>query len=349
MDILITPGNTNMTTFEVVCRAVREIWPDTIGYVYVLDSQQSAAQAVEEKRDVLLRSIFGADLEISTAPVNESNLQSQIPNKLSRILRDFSSQQIVVDLTNGQKFTASVLYATASISQIKRIYSLLPKIDFRSVGRSQLASLQLGVDYEYIHLEPLLDIQNVARSSFLELIYYRDEIESVTEALQRQDESFANDTRRALLHSLSNYFVDTERERADVVAEKYNACVGSLGRLCEGTAERIYTYLVHVRAVSELQHLDFNAYVEKISAVLNAVRKIRPPQSFNPIQEGLKPLASADGLLKMAHIYRNIADHPKAYLYAPDRDDVKLNLDATLLLLLRLSQTNVLTETIRRP
>jgi hypothetical protein len=348
MDILITAGNIRMLTFEIVCRAVQAYWPDGVGFVHVFDTQESFDLAEEKKRDLLLREIFGPQLEIRSSLVDEDNLQTQIPNKMSQILETFSIDQILVDLTNGQKFVISVLYATASISRIKRIYSLLPKVDFSKLDHSQLKNLQAGEDYEYIRLEPLLDIQNVARSSFLELVYYRDEIEAVVRALEKQDRDFADDARRVLMHGLSDYFSAAGDQNVDTATEKYTTCVASLGKLCEELAERLYAYFHEVGKARELPRPGFNAYVREIGKTLEKVRNIRPPKSLDQVEERLKRIVIADGLLDMTKMYRNLSSHPKRLLYSSDRYDAKLNLDATLLFLRRLSETDVLAQTGRK-
>lgn len=347
MDILIIPGNTNTLIFEVVCRVVQSLWPDTVGFVHVFDSHESAELAMGEKRDAFLREIFGSQLEIRTSLVDEMDLQLQIPEKISQILGSFPATRVLVDLTNGQKFVASVLYATASISRISRIYSLLPKTDFRKLELERLKQLKEGTDYEYIPLKPLVDIQGIARSSFLELVYYRDEIEDVARQLELQDEDFAHDVRRTLMHALSDYFSGASDPDAQTAAEKYGVCMASLGKMCEELAEKLYTYLVNFRGAQTLTRPDFNGYVDQVGKILSRIRKTRPPQELDPGDEKLKRLVVGDGLLEMIRIYRNLAAHPKTHVYRVDRYDAKLNLDASLLLLKRLSETSVLSDAKR--
>jgi len=332
MTVLVTLGNTNLGTFQNVCRAVRAIYPDEdLDALVVFDTPQSVADKLESERNQGVRDIF-PEAEVRSRVVRDAQMQTIIPLTLARLLGEVGPHDIIIDITNGQKAQTGVLYAVASISKIERIHSL-QIMDRSNLGKS-LSLLAHPDEWDYVTLEPLKEIDTVARQSFLELLYYQEEIKATCELLGQQSQDFAQDARRLVTQALEDYF------RGAATEARYGRSVATLGILSEDIARTLYRYC-RLSKQTQANVSNFAGYVNQVGMILERLRSPKVDwQQEGHFGQQFVHLLPVDKLLSTANILRNQAAHPTVYQCR--KEEARLMLEITLLMLKRLGETDVL-------
>lgn len=348
--ILITAGNKNIETFENVCHAVNHTF--SVDVIYIFDTLESEKIAIESSRTSKIREILGKNVEIRTRRVGESDLQTIIPSSMSKLLQEFKPEDIIVDLTNGQKITASVLYSVAAIARVKQIYSLEMKINPRTLSKeTRLPDLTHLKDWDYVSIEPLREIHHIARSSQVELVYYRDRINDACESISKKNATLAKDFQRSLHNVLVHYFAVTANDGLDSL-ERLEDCIAGLGKVCESISKIAYSTYQRIDKTTPADK-DFRSRVDflkprwdwghkKISGLeIKKERDYALPEDY--VQTIIKPTLTIGAILESVILYRNLAAHPgKPYSFT--LDDARFVLSATLLLLEQIGRSNMLLE-----
>jgi hypothetical protein len=330
--VLVTAGNIRENSFNGVCYAVSQIEAD-ITIIHILDTDASAQKADEGKRNQFIRKYFG-NIEIRSSLINDHDMQQKIPTLISSLIREFSIENVYVDLSNGQKILTGVLYAVATISQIPNIYAmeLRPGLDLSK----SIENFNKDEDWSYVSIKPLSEIKNISRSSQIELIYYRDNIREVIELLSGIDSIFAIDTRHRLENSLTDYFsalVMSDEEKKTDILER---CINGLGKICEDISFRVVEVFYHNQLLDKKDFSNFNDCVNNIYGILDKINnpgKNKDPQKYT---EDIYSLLAMGEQLKMMKIYRNFSSHSDRK-YKFNQRDARLALDITLLMLDRIA------------
>lgn len=336
--ILVTSGNINSKTFEGVCYAVQTV-VGKIDAMYIFDTEQSAIQAENTQRNIKTREILG-DIDVMTSITTDATLQTVIPDRMARLIKNYGVNNIVVDLSNGQKITAGVLYAVSTISRIPNIYAL--EITPSTPRNVKLQDLIYPQDWDYVQIQPLKEILNITQSSYVELIYYRDRIESIVSLIKPQNQTFSIDTNDRLEHSLVDYFASSIIENA---SERLERCVNGLGKICEDVA-KIWHESCSNSGIITTQASDFNARVKQIVKQWGGYRKAASigqlDHSDPTIAKIVLPTLAIDTLLETMIVYRNLASHSQRH-YQYTKADARLALDTTLLILERIAKSDMIT------
>ncbi|GAB4198439.1 MAG: hypothetical protein OHK0022_17800 [Roseiflexaceae bacterium] len=334
-NILITAGNLSESTFEAVCYAAKTVFKE-IEAIHIFDTQESAIHAERSQRNAKIRSILG-DIDINTSLVNYENLQIVIPDRISRAIRSYGTDGIIVDLSNGQKITSSVLYAVSTISRINNIYTL----EFRTkiTKETKISDLNYGEDWDYVRILPLKEILNITQSSYVELVYYRDRIAEITIKIEQRNRSLASDVRDRLEHSLIDYFTLSTSGSSP---ERLERCVNGLGEICEDIAELWHSYCAAHNIISTTAN-NFNSRIKQIMKLWEEYRaptfKVEDLPSH--ISTVFVQTLTVDSQMDVMRIYRNIASHSKRK-YQYTKHDARLALDMTLLILERIGSTDII-------
>lgn len=335
--ILVTAGNVFDPTFDGVCYAVKTVFGE-IEAIHIFDTQESADNAEANQRNARIRASLG-DIDVTTSLVNHKNLQTLVPDRISRAIRSYGIDQIIVDLSNGQKITASVLYAVSTISRIEHIYTL--EFLTRITKETKISDLTYKKDWDYVPILPLKEILNITQSSYVELVYYRDRIATIASNIEKKNSSFASDVRDRLEHSLIDYFT---LSTSDGSPERLERCVNGLGKVCEDIAELWYNYCIR-NELFKGQASDFNSRVQQIKSKWNEYRKSASEGKLDIsnecISKGVIPTLVIDNQLEAMKIYRNLASHSKRYYYYT-KHDTRLALDTTLLILERVASSEII-------
>lgn len=336
--ILVTAGNVFDPTFDGVCYAVRKVLGE-VEAMHIFDTVKSADQAEKSQRSSRIRSILG-EVDITTSLVTDNNLQTIVPDRIARVIRNYGTDEVIVDLSNGQKITASVLYAVSTISRISHIYALE---FYTSLSKeTKISDLAYKKDWNYVQIHPLKEILNITQSSYVELVYYRDRITSISSMVEDKNHPFGVDVRDRLEHSLVDYFTLSTSGVAS--PERLERCVNGLGKICEDVAEIWHEYCLQKGLLSS-QANDFSSRVKQIIKQWSDYRKTAAAGGLDITNEAISncviPTLVVDNQLEAMRIYRNLASHSKRY-YQYTKHDARLALDLTLLILERVAGSDII-------
>lgn len=166
MAVLYTIGNINLHTVELVARAVREAEPNAnIHKVVIFDSAES--EKLQNEQVEIYRRYFGDFIRESIRINDDGSIDTA---KLFYVFAN--DEEKIVDLSNGQKSTSSLLFMAANLCQIDRIYYLMLKT-------APKAGMILGRDYDYIKMRKIDCVGKLAKISYFDLIYYSDELQKL--------------------------------------------------------------------------------------------------------------------------------------------------------------------------
>ncbi len=166
MAVLYTIGNINLHTVEVVAKAVREAEPQvTIHKVVIFDSPES--EKLQNEQIEIYRRYFGNFIKEAIRINEDGSIDTSL------LFYVFANdEEKIVDLSNGQKFTSSLLFMAANLCQIDRIYYLMLKTKPKEV-------MLPGRDYDYIKMRKVDCVSKLAKISYFDLIYYNDEMQKL--------------------------------------------------------------------------------------------------------------------------------------------------------------------------
>ena len=166
MAIFYTIGNINLKTVELVAKAIKETETELkIHKVVIFNSTES--EKLQNKQIKIYRKYFGECI-LEGVPLREDG---SIDTKY--LFGVFSNaEEKIVDLSNGQKSTSSLLYMAANLCQIERIYYLMLK----TAPKETMIS---GRDYNYVKMRKEDCVNKLAKISHFDLIYYNNELQEL--------------------------------------------------------------------------------------------------------------------------------------------------------------------------
>lgn len=172
MAIFYTIGNINLHTVELVAKAVRESEPNVkINRVVIFDSAKS--EKLQNEQIEIYRRYFGDFVREGIRINDDGSVDSAM------LFYVFANdEEKIVDLSNGQKSTSSLLFMAANLCQIDRIYYLMLKT-------APKADMVLGRDYDYIKMKKMDCVGKLAKISYFDLIYYSDELQKLFSESER--------------------------------------------------------------------------------------------------------------------------------------------------------------------
>lgn len=173
MAILYTIGNINLKTVELVAKAVREAEPRIIIHkVVIFDSPES--EKFHSEQIEIYKRYFGNFITEAIRINDDGSIDTSL------LFYVFANEEEkIVDLSNGQKSTSSLLFMTANLCQIDRIYYLMLKTAPKEVMLS-------GRDYDYIKMRQVDCVSKLAKISCFDLIYYNDEMQKLFSESERK-------------------------------------------------------------------------------------------------------------------------------------------------------------------
>ncbi|NBJ93140.1 hypothetical protein [Parablautia muri] len=173
MAILYTIGNINLHTVELVAKAVREAEPQImIHKVVIFDSPES--EKLQNEQVEIYRKYFGNFIREGVRINPDGSIDTLL------LFHVFANdEEKIVDLSNGQKATSSLLFMAANLCQIDRIYYLILKSAPKEVMLS-------GRDYDYIKMRQVDCVSKLAKISYFDLIYYNDEMRELFSESERR-------------------------------------------------------------------------------------------------------------------------------------------------------------------
>ncbi len=185
------------------------------------------------------------------------------------------------------------------------------------------------------------EILNITQSSYVELIYYRDRIESISGLLVEKNRHFAVDVKDKLEHSLIDYFALSAAHQNS--PERLERCVNGLGKICEDVARLWHEYCCK----NSLLDKPADSFAARSKQIASKWEKYRSDASSAKldltqplVSSGVIPTLVTDTHLEAMRVYRNLSSHSLRH-YHYSKHDARLALDLTLMILERLAESNI--------
>lgn len=320
MSILYTIGNKNLGTINLVAKAVFKTVEknkmQSIQKVIIFNTSES--NLLLKNQVDIYRDFFG-EVRIEEIMLDRYGLSQ--PKDFSCVFKE--EDQKIIDLTNGQKTTASLLYLSASLLGIENIFYLSLKV----LPKELPIEPEEGKHYEYIRIPKIGSIAELAKISYFDLIYYIDEMNMLLNIssgyihrVKKDIESsiigfFKNDSARSSISNATTYvevFVKTFIE----FLEEYPPAVDFAKK-----------HGIQLRQK------------DPIGAITFFLRKYR---EMHGTDENITTLITLPGLLSALRNYRNISAHSGIIIHEFKNDEVRIVISMALETFRRAKQSNEL-------
>lgn len=285
MAILYTIGNINLKTVELVAKAIRETETELkIHKVVIFNSAES--EKLQNKQIKIYRKYFGECI-LEGVPLREDGSIDT-----TYLFRVFSNaEEKIVDLSNGQKSTSSLLYMAANLCQIERIYYLMLK----TAPKETMIS---GRDYNYVKMRKEDCVNKLAKISHFDLIYYNNELQELFSESEKTSPGPLKKIYDGLMTGIRDFF--SERDYRSVVA---NVTIGN-----ETIIKSLKDFLKDdevCRQFCEEYDIIVDGQKDPVGALAYFAKKY--------VQHGKKKeilaLATVPSLVAVLREYRNISAH----------------------------------------
>lgn len=332
---LILSGNPNIATIQnVVCLANKH-YENKIDRIFIIDNETSfkesgkeTGKSLESARNEIIRGYID-NATIETTVIPKELLPKKIPEILSKQLQNYGCSEIIVDLTNGDKYISSTLYASASLSQIRNLFFLFVSRDKFGVLPENLSNEDYSIDI----ISPLENLESIGKYTYFDIVYYKNKVFDI-EALfnnAKFDSSFlTNLFSFQIENSINNYFL-----------EKYPESISNLGQLIEEVTLEL------PKRIKKFAHGTIK--IESYKSFEDAINRLRidfceplrkkQNKSLSEYEEKLKELQSIDRLIELVRTHRNISSHP--YDYLRGQSEARLILNTSLYILEKLGEAKV--------
>jgi hypothetical protein len=297
--------------------------------VYFIDSEGSLSDrdgnSLEGKRNEIVRKYIKEDVKIESRLIKKEDLHQEIPKLLSEQLRIYDKDQIIVDLTNGTKYISSILYASASLSKIGKLFFLfVPK-----EKQNELPENLNEDDYIIDLISPLEGLESIGEHAYFEIIYYKDRAEEAIGSFRGvpfQESFLKNNFEFEINSAIDNYFLG-----------KYPETIGALGQIIEEFSLEICLKIKQFAEgeITAKSPKNFNDAISWLRS--NFCDPIRGKRNKNleDYEEKLKLLQNMDKIIDLVRVYRNLSSHPYPILRGHEEARMILNNTFYLLTLIR--------------
>lgn len=284
MAIFYTIGNKNLSTVKLVAKSVKNVVQQNITKIIIFNTPTSHILLLEQES--IYRKYFGQ------VPIQEIMMPENGVVKNQDFYDAFNcDDEKVVDLTNGQKTTATLLYVISILIKLQNIYYLYLKVSPNVLEDKSV----YGRDYEYIKL-PNINKNHILREiGCYDLIYYIGELDSVFEL---EEDGFFKRTKKDLKTGIMEYFKDKfNRSSISNAATFYEMICASLISLLKEYKPAIFICNKYNVEFGKRDPIGVITYFFK-----NYIKE-------NLNDETLEPLVTLAPLLSAVRGYRNLSAH----------------------------------------
>lgn len=284
---LYTIGNIKLNTVNLVAQAVLELAKKkvfTIEKVFIFNTVESSKDGNLSKQVDIYKKHFGEYIGIEEVFVDDNGL---INPDLTANIFDNTDKKII-DITNGQKTTASLLYLVASLIDISNIFYVKLKVNPNLLPDLPL----LNEHYEYVNLPIYKELPKLAKINQFDLIYYLNELASLFPDVKSKK---LKELQKNLTDSIVLYF-----------NKKFRASISEAVTCSEVIATDLFIYLENHKSVASFTKGDaykVRGFYEKIPFLLDKI-------SINGSDDkDLNSICNVGGLIFALRTYRNLVSH----------------------------------------
>jgi energy-converting hydrogenase A subunit M len=346
---LIVSGNPNTESIQKVVYLANKFYSGQITKVLFIDNISSVedergnlihkgslfdyqGNSIEGKRNEIVRHYIH-NVSIESTLVERGDLHQAIPKILSDKLKIYDRSQIVVDLTNGDKYISSTLYASASLSQIDNLFFLV-------VNKDKFGTLPEDLsedDYKIDVISPLGNLESIGKHTFFEIFYYKDKVSQLTSKFSEVEfkSSYLKNQLKSQLEScIDSYFL-----------EQYSDAISKISQIIEEISVEIPDRVKQIAAgeITEktaIKNLDDS--IRWLRSNFCDPLRGKKNKNLSEYQEKLKDLQTLDILIDLVRVHRNISSHP--YDFLRGWDEARLVISTSLYILDKVEQAKVFSE-----
>lgn len=307
--ILYTIGNTRIETVDLVAKAIAEKFKDKNFDEIVIFNTKQSFEILSEQIDCYKK--YLGNFMFTNIDVDEyGNVDQLYLNKV------FSREGFkLVDLTNGQKTTASLIYMAASLCSLENIYYLLIKNGIKNLPLNP----KLKIDYEYIKMEKFQSTSSLSKISYFDLVYYNEEINEIFEGMDVDEykKSFFNTIYKGLKTGISQFF-----ESSNYRSAVHNVTIGN---------ESLIKYLKEYTITNEICKnfsKENNVNFEQQKDPVGALQYFYKKYSSNGDDKEILKLCTIPSLLGTIRNYRNLSAHDSQnkHIFTSDEARIAINM-----------------------
>ena len=308
--ILYTIGNTRIETVDLVAKAISEKFKNKNFDEIVIFNTKQSFEILSEQIDCYKK--YLGDFMFTNIDVDEyGNIDQLYLNKV------FSREGFkLVDLTNGQKTTASLVYMAASLCSLENIYYLLIKNNINDLSSNP----NLKIDYEYIKMEKFQGISSLSKISYFDLMYYNEEIDKIFEGIDIDEDkkNFFNTTYKGLKTGISQFFEDNNYRSAI-----HNVTIGNEALI---KCLKVYTTTNEVcKDFSKKNDVNFEQ-----KDPVGALQYFYKKYSCNGEDNEILKLCTIPSLLGTIRNYRNLSAHDSQNKHVFTSDEARIAINMCL-------------------
>lgn len=198
MNALYVIGNINLETVTAVAENIKNVTEQKNKFdkLFIISTDNSH-QMIHDQEEIYFSVLGEMRSEEVVLDINDTTEQ----RKLVEIFRE--SDDRFIDLTNGPKPIAAVLYMVANLCEIDDLYYLMRTGD----GSSQ-----------YVKMSRFVDTEAFTEFAFFDLIYYNEEIESIFRDMQSRENSFIRKCHSELRKAVSLFFIQKDYKNVIISA-----------------------------------------------------------------------------------------------------------------------------------
>ncbi len=312
MRTFYTIGNLNYSTVNLVAQAIcTKFGTKAFDKLVLLNSPES------EKKQASQISIYRKYITTDFSVVGVT-IDSEGKIKLRDLIDIFSSNnEKIVDLSNGQKITSSILYMAASLCSVNDIYNLVLHKPPQELPQKPVE----GIDFDYVKLGKFVGLESLAKISYFDLIYYKEETEQIFDE-KCASNSLYNKSKQGILKGISDFFGHQMDGRSAIS----NITVGN-----EGLIETFHQFIIQNPFAIKFAgtcgfQLDMNC-----DPVGHLQRFYRDYTKYEkkPIFE-LSVLRTLPALVSTMREYRNLTAHSSKHTHEFTSDEVRISINMML-------------------
>jgi predicted CoA-binding protein len=318
--ILILSGNPNLKTIRSVVYFANAHFEGGIDKVCFIDDadlslKDAEGKSIEGQRNDIVRQYVGRKVKIESQVIEKSCLHAEIPKMLSGHLHSHGREEVVIDLTNGTKYISSVLYASASLSKISKLFFLSVPRDKQDVLPENLAQADYTIDV----ISPLENIEAIGKYAYFEIVYFREKAQDVIamfKAAQFKSSFLRNMFEPQINSAISSYFHGN-----------YSDSISSMGHIIEELTLELCDRIKQ-RAQGQIKVAvpkEFSHGIGWLTAQFCDPLRGKQNTGLLDYEEALKTLQNLDKLLEVVRVYRNLSSHPYDFLRGKPEANFILN------------------------
>ncbi len=305
MNALYVIGNINLGTVRSVAENIKNVASYKFDKLFIISTDDSHKMILEQQN--IYSEILG-NMRAEEVVLDINNPEEQ--KKLVSIFKE--SNKRFIDLTNGLKPIAAMLYMAANLCEIDDLYYLMRDIDGSS---------------KYIKMNRFVETEAFTEFAFYDLVFYNQEIDTIFQNDNSKAGSYIRKCHNDLKNAVSLFFIQKDYKNTIIAA---TSCV-------EKVIPELLNYLQNKQDILNFANAaEVNLYKkgDPIGIETFFFKKFLDPKHIkrNLVKniEYLYQLHDVPWILSMLREYRNAAAHYSKHKHIFTESEARLVLNASI-------------------